>query len=375
MIVSSKPQVKKVKKKPVILFIMILFLLIGFGFTCSLKKDTASENKEEESVDYYVRQNSVFKDTLGYKDFIENDDKPQRTEKVEMESKPTKREKIIKKEKKSTSPPLYKEASESSILAYGSSKGFGTKKDLSLSLLNTKNSSDALNNVLNPLKMDSETRTNQKNKKKFIVENKKSENTSYVKHTIKKPISPYQIMSGTILPAVLITGINSDLPGSIIGMIRENIYDSVSGKYLLVPQGTRLLGRYDNMVSWGQNRVLLVWHRLIFPNGNSILLDGMSGTDLSGKSGVKDKVNNHYMKIAGAIFMSAFLNIGAKHVQNHNDESEILTEVGSALAKDVNNAGQKIVKRNLDIPPTLEVRPGYKFNVMVTKDIVLEVFK
>jgi len=367
----------------IILLTMVFLLIFGFGFTYSLNNNTGKKIEEkEEPFDYYVSPSPVFKKDLDYKDLLKNE-ALEKENQVQIKPEPIKVKKEDPKIQEPKDPPMYKEACQSGILAYGSfdEKGFGMNSGLAPSSFFNSNSKRSAKDYISDIyknlggsKTDSETRINQKNKQKFIG-NGGSKNITYLNHSIQKPISPYQVMAGTIFPAVLVTGINSDLPGSIIATIRENIFDSVSGKHLLVPQGTRLLGSYDNMISWGQSRVLLVWHRLIFPNGKSIFLDGMPGTDLKGSSGLKDKVNNHYRKITGAILMSAFLNIGAKHLEEDIDESGIIKEIGVALAKDVNSAGQKIIKKNLDIPPTLEIRPGFKFNIMVTKDIDLEAFK
>lgn len=167
--------------------------------------------------------------------------------------------------------------------------------------------------------------TDQARKRAFLDEAKKSDEAVYLEHQIQEPISPYQVMAGTVLPAVLVTGINSDLPGQIIAQIRENIYDTVSGKYLLIPQGTRLIGTYDNQISWGQNRVMQVWTRMIFPNGSSILLGGMQGADLAGYSGARDKVNNHYGRVAGAVLMSTFLSVGSRQAGGNNTDGYYTT--------------------------------------------------
>jgi len=225
-----------------------------------------------------------------------------------------------------------------------------------------------------PGRETSETRINQQTKKAFFQEQAQSnEGAIYLNQRIQDPVSPYQIMAGTVLPAVLISGINSDLPGHIIAQIRENVFDTVHGRYLLVPQGTKLLGSYDNMVSWGQDKVMLVWSRLIMPDGATIVLDNMPGVDTMGYSGLKDKVNNHYMKIAGAILMSTFLSVGTRRVAGEvrDNDPTLAQELAADASIDINRAGQKIVSRHMNVPPTLEIRPGFPFNVMVNKDIIL----
>jgi len=216
--------------------------------------------------------------------------------------------------------------------------------------------------------------TDQARKRAFLDEAKKSDEAVYLEHQIQEPRSPYQVMAGTVLPAVLVTGINSDLPGQIIAQIRENVYDTVSGRYLLIPQGTKLIGTYDNQVSWGQNRVMQAWTRMIFPNGSSILLGGMQGTDLAGYAGASDKVNNHYGRIAGAVLMSTFLSVGARQAGGNNTDGyypSVGQQMAGEAASGFNQAGQKLLNRELNVSPTIEIRPGYKFNVMVNRDIIL----
>lgn len=215
--------------------------------------------------------------------------------------------------------------------------------------------------------------SDQARKRAFLNDSKKTDEAIYLERQINEPASPYQIMAGTVLPAVLVTGINSDLPGQIIAQIRENVYDTVSGKYLLVPQGTKLIGTYDNMVSWGQNRVMQVWTRMIFPNGSSILLNGMQGSDLAGYSGANDRVNYHYARIAGAVLLSTFLGVGARQTTGNVEGyyPSIGQQIAQEAASGINQAGQKIVEKELNVAPTIEIRPGYKFNVMVNRDIIL----
>jgi len=182
-------------------------------------------------------------------------------------------------------------------------------------------------------------------------------------------------MAGSILPAVLITGISSDLPGQIVAQIRSNISDSITGSYLLIPQGTKLIGRYDHKINFYQDRIQMSWHRLIFPNGSSIELGaGMPGADLEGYSGFKDKVNHHYGKLLSAIFVSTFLSVGAKY-SSINGEKEITKDIAEDITYDINRTGQKLVERQLNIPPTIEIKQGYPFNVIITKDIILREYE
>ena len=192
---------------------------------------------------------------------------------------------------------------------------------------------------------------------------------------VKNPLSNYEVQAGTIIPAVLITGINSDLPGQITAQVRSPVYDSISGRYLLVPQGARLIGLYDSHVVYGQERVLVAWKRIIFPNGNSINLEGMPGVDISGYAGFKDKANNHYGKIFGSVILMSFLSAGAQLSQpqqsaDNNQPPTVNQMIAQSLGTSIASAGVAILNKNINIPPTLEIRPGYVLNVAVTKDIV-----
>ena len=212
----------------------------------------------------------------------------------------------------------------------------------------------------------------QEQKRQFLE--KPKDLSFYARSELKQPISKYEIKASTIIPAVLLTGISSDLPGYMSAQVRENVYDSVSGKYLLIPQGTRLVGLYDSKVNYGQKRVLVVWTRMILPNGKSIDLENMSGIDRHGKSGLKDRVNNHWGRlISGAVFTSLFK--AAVNVRAESESDERVTDrelAADGFGDGMMDFGAKLSNKNLDIPPTLEIRPGFKFNLFVHKDFVLE---
>jgi len=188
------------------------------------------------------------------------------------------------------------------------------------------------------------------------------------------PLSPYQLMAGTIIPGVLISGINSDLPGQILGQISQNIFDSVSGRFLLLPQGTKVLGEYDSRIVYGQERVLVVWTRLILPSGKSISLEGMPGVDMSGYSGLSDQVNNHYLRLLTGVLFGSLLGAGAQIAEGpqRNIDPTYGQLALQGAARNTNEAGQEITRRNLNTQPTLEIRPGFRFSIFVTKDMILE---
>ncbi|MBN9532235.1 MAG: TrbI/VirB10 family protein [Alphaproteobacteria bacterium] len=187
---------------------------------------------------------------------------------------------------------------------------------------------------------------------------------------VAAPASPNILQAGAIISAALITGIRSDLPGQITAQVTENIYDSPTGRILLIPQGTRVIGQYDNNVQFGQSRVLLVWNRLIFPNGRSIVLERQPGADVEGYAGLQDGVDYHWWDLAKAAGLSTLLSVGAELATN--DDDRLIQAIRNGGQDTINDAGQEIVRRQLNIAPTLTIRPGFPVRVIVTRDLVLE---
>jgi type IV secretion system protein TrbI len=191
--------------------------------------------------------------------------------------------------------------------------------------------------------------------------------------TLRHPSSPTEIQAGTIIPAVLLTAINSDIPGPVIAQVRESVYDTVSGNTLLVPQGARLLANYDSMVSWGQQRILVCWRRLLFPNGDSIDLRCAPAADLKGAAGLTDQVDEHWLRlIAGAGISSLLAATAQGAAGNQSGFAPTVPQMwASNAAQSVNASGQQVVRRDLQVQPTITVRPGFSVNVLVNKDFPL----
>ena len=187
---------------------------------------------------------------------------------------------------------------------------------------------------------------------------------------LASPISPYVVQAGTIISGALITGIRSDLPGEITAQVSENVYDTPTGKHLLVPQGARLIGRYDSQIAFGQSRVLMVWTRLIMPNGKSIVLERQPGADTSGYSGLEDEVDNHWAALFKAALLSTLLSVGSEAGTSGN-ENNLIRAIRRGGSESLNQVGQRVVSRNLDIQPTLTIRPGFPVRVIVNRDLVL----
>jgi type IV secretion system protein VirB10 len=194
---------------------------------------------------------------------------------------------------------------------------------------------------------------------------------------VAAPASTYVVQAGNILPASLITGIRSDLPGQITAQVTENVYDSPTGRFLLIPQGTRLIGIYDSQVAFGQSRVLLVWTRLIMPNGRSIVLERQAGADTAGYAGLEDEVDNHWVALFKAALLSTLLGVGSElgTTSGTGSNSDVITALRRGSSDSLNQTGQKVVQRNLNIQPTLTIRPGFPVRAIVNHDLVLEPYK
>jgi len=196
---------------------------------------------------------------------------------------------------------------------------------------------------------------------------------------LQTPRSPYQLMAGTVVAAALVTGIDSDLPGQIVGQVTENVYDSFTGRFLLMPQGTRLIGKYDSVVAYGQERVLLVWTRAIMPDGSSIGLDNLPGTDAEGYAGLEDGVDYHTWRLIKGVALSTLLGVSSELAANGNSQTAGSGNITLALRQSADNTanqvGQRIVSKDLAIQPSLTVRPGFPLRIIVNRDIALRPYR
>jgi type IV secretion system protein VirB10 len=191
-------------------------------------------------------------------------------------------------------------------------------------------------------------------------------------HGVQVPASPYTMFAGTLIPCILTQGIDSDLPGQLGCLVSQNVYDTVSGKFLLLPQGTKAIGTYDSRVAYGQSRVLVVWTRLLRPDGSNISLEGMPGVDLSGYAGLTGKVNNHYVRLLTGVVLGSIIGAGAQIAAGSNNQNPSFAQLGvQGAGQNINQAGQQITRKNLDIQPTIEVAPGSRLNIVATKDLIL----
>ena len=209
----------------------------------------------------------------------------------------------------------------------------------------------------------------------------KGANTSdeYLSSTRRAPMSRYELKAGSIISGVMVGGINSDLPGTIIGQVTENVYDTATGAYLLIPQGARMVGAYDSHVVYGQNRIMVVWNRIIFPDGTSLNLEGMLGSDQRGYAGFKQKTDHHYSRMLGAaLFASVFVAAGKEATKddrttttNSNGETQSTESIfAETVMENVTNIATEMIEKNLNIAPTLRILPGYRFSILTAKDVM-----
>lgn len=191
----------------------------------------------------------------------------------------------------------------------------------------------------------------------------------YDGHRLQTPASPYEVMAGSIISASLITGVDSDLPGMVIAQVTENVFDTVTGRILLIPQGSRLIGQYDSVVAYGQKRALLVWQRIILPDGSSIQIDNLPATDTAGYSGLQDKVDFHTWRLLKGVALSTLLGIGTQ-ISIGSDQSDLIRAIRESAQQATSETGGRIVMKQLDVQPTLKVRPGWPLRLIVHKDLV-----
>ena len=225
-----------------------------------------------------------------------------------------------------------------------------------------------------PAAVNSGDLTSQGQKLAFLNGNADRQTTS--PDRVQDAASPYVLQAGAVIAASLITGLRSDLPGEVTAQVTEDVYDSPTGKFLLIPQGARLIGQYDAQIAFGQSRVLLVWNRLIMPSGESIVLERQPGADSEGYAGLEDEVDNHWGMLFKAAILSTLLSVGSEAgTTNSNSENNLAQAIRQGGSQSFNQVGEQVVGRSLNIQPTISIRPGLPVRVLVTHDLVLEPYR
>ena len=192
---------------------------------------------------------------------------------------------------------------------------------------------------------------------------------------MQAPASSFTLQAGAVIPAALLTGLRSDLPGPVTAQVTEDVYDSPTGKILLIPQGARLIGQYDAQIAFGQSRALLVWNRLIMPNGRSIVLERQPGADPEGYAGLEDEVDNHWGMLFKAAILSTLLSVGSEAGNSNNNQNSLVQALRQGSSQSFSQVGEQVVGRSLNVQPTITIRPGFPVRVLVTHDLVLEPYR
>jgi len=222
---------------------------------------------------------------------------------------------------------------------------------------------------------DYERQNDQEQKAGFRQQYGKPE-SEYLSSVRKPPLGKYEIKAGWLIPAVLEQQLNSDLPGLIRALVRENVYDSATGRYILVPAGSTLVGTYNSHIGYGQNALQAVWRRVIFPDGSSLALGGFEGDDSTGAAGFRDQVDNHWRRILSGALLTSLFSAGIEVSQGTNSSvlqsQSVGQQVGQAVGQQVGQLGVEVTRRNLNVQPTIIVRPGYRFFVRVEKDLLFK---
>ncbi len=374
---------KRLTKVPIFIVIVILVIFLFAIFYAALVRKQSTQRQASQETQEKMQTENSSPNTNNFLKALEESSK----NKLKAEKKI---EEEIKKEevKKELSPTqLIPQVNNNSLPQIENpkknvnDKELLLKKDLLLKAL-LSNSKLELNSEpkgknINKSNVTGINDTNTNNSEKIAQEEflRKTSTEGYLQKEKQKPISKYELKAGWIIPATLITGLNSDLPGEVLAQVSQNIYDTATGRYLLIPQGTKMVGNYSSNVIYGQERILTAWTKLIFPNGDTLSLDKMGGIDQEGYSGFSDQVDNHYVRIFGSAFLLSSITAGVALADGDNRGQEYETNSDKAISQAINQfsqVGAEIIRKNLNIAPTLEIRPGYKFSIFVTKDIILE---
>ncbi|EFS20872.1 bacterial conjugation TrbI-like protein [Fusobacterium gonidiaformans 3-1-5R] len=373
---QKKPKAN-IKKSNIIIIGVGLVLILGFsllrmGKRGEEEKTTVEEVKQEESI---ATNNDSFQ-AVDYTKAQEEEDKlnlsynipatePSEEENIEiLENSVKTNEALDNYYEKMLSEEM---AAQTGVIEFGVNTSPQTSGHLPEVHFNEESSLDlsrfqTRENIVDDFNKQGEKRA-------FLSESAKKNYNSFL---TESPLSKYELKAGGIIPGIMLTGINSDLPGTMIANVREDVYDTVTGKFLLIPKGTRVVGKYSSAISFGQSRVLVVWQRLIFPNGKSLNLDNFEGTDMSGYSGLVGKVDNHTLKLFQGVVLSSILGAAAGIIDNGGENNSWRNNAGKGAGEEIVSIGEAIASRLLAVQPTITIKPGARFNIMVNSDLILE---
>lgn len=351
--------------------ILIILVLISSVFSSKIKDFSSPKENKEEVIS---TSRKIISENTGYAgkktEFLieKNKSKPQEIQPIkQIEEQPEKIDENLK--------VYYEQLLQEELAARKSIIQFDdpTQDKTGSNILPTLSGANGTNPNLGNIFPQEQDQNKIKEKKEFFKGTNEERLSIYNPYEVVSALSQYQVNAGSIIPGIFITGVKSTLPGRMVGQVRENVYDSVTGNYLLIPKGARLIGTYDSNVTFGQNRVMIVWERIIFPSGKSIELDRFSGTDLSGYAGVTGKVNNHYGRLLTSVVLSSIIGAGTAIVTNDKDDKDDWkSAAGEGAGEQIINIGNKFAERIMNMAPEITVAPGQKFNIIVNSDMLLE---
>lgn len=362
---SSPNGVRRVNRVPfyIATAVISLFVLIVLWVAMSRQKNINHVETQQEVVVKHTSSQQMIEDVL-----------PSDRDLLEQKHHDEKKEEHIEKQSKET--PIEKNNAPQNESPTVPTLPFMTKTD-PVALKIEQQKLRALEKAINEktrveYKVNTVKNNIDKNSTESAINSASNGNDKWtLKSKMDMPSTAYLLRAGAVLPGIMISGINSDLPGNIVGQVSENVYDTATGKYLLIPQGTQLYGEYANHVAYGQEGVFVEWNRLVFPDGKALDIGEMHGTDSAGYAGFRDQVNNHYLKIFGSAILMSGITAGVSMSQKHHagDTEDASSALSESLGQQLGNVSSKMISKNLDIAPTLEIRPGYRFSVIVMKDL------
>lgn len=375
---EEKKPISRIKTKNFIVIGIALFMILVWAlFRMSARPEETPQKETEEDTAEISNNSNLGFEIVDYSKTKAEEEKFQNTsylekQELDTENSDIKSEIVEQEVKRNEKLDAYYEtmladelAARSAVIEFGVENQKTLREEGSLPNIN-------IGSDLPKLQTEriSDDINKQPEKKAFLSENSRK---NYNEDILKEPISKYEIKGGGIIPGVMLTGINSDLPGTMTANVREDIYDTVTGRILLIPKGTRVIGKYSSSISFGQSRVLVVWQRLIFPNGKSINLENFEGADMSGYSGLVGTVDNHTLKLFQGVILSSILGAAAGIIDdNGNNNNSWRNNAGRGAGEEIVTIGEAIASRFLAVQPTIKIAPGSRFNIMVNSDLVLE---
>lgn len=377
LVTRNEPNVKTVPKK--VIFLVIGFAAIGFLVIFNnLFSEEKQEIQEKEQVEIQVENNEQFFPKSKTTGLLTSPQIEEPKEEIKEEAFPE--IKISRMPEPSENVKRFIQMREQAyIAALNASTTAYTGSHSSIQSEQRNETTVPISATERPMPQNMAINTNENaydvsaniDKEQFF-ERSKPDN-QWINPNIRTAGQKYEIKTGSVIPAAMVTAINSDLPGNMIAQVTQNIYDSATGSYLLIPQGTKLFGVYDSRVIMGQQRVLVAWNRIIFPDGSAMTIPSIPGADMAGNSGFNQKVDNHYFRIFGSSILMALITAGTAYAVDENssdNENSLSSQLNSALAQQLGQASTSLLQKHLNIAPTLEIEPGYQFNIVLTKDLV-----